>query len=176
MTTATSELTSAAGIETYRTIEPADTDQQALSSAFSEDWLPLTEAITLNVDRRLREATWLDDVLNDLREVVALRANWNGGGEQQVHPSSSKRVIGILNHLRSGIPKPHIVPLPNGALQLEWHGACSSIEVEVPAEGPAVGYAFEDDEDDETEWIVARTSRDGNGIAKLSELLANLAA
>ena len=171
--TAVLAKSSAIGNESHWSVEDATTDEDVRSSAFSDDWLPLTATITLYIEPTLREAAWLDDLLDDLRDVVALKANWNGCGERSIHASSVKRAVDILNRMQPTISRPHVVPLSSGAVQLEWHGPDLSIEVEVPPEGPAVGNAYSDDDEVDIEWKVAGQPNDGRGVAQLNSLLAD---
>lgn len=172
----TVSTTSVIGGETHWSVGVDVVDDRAPSAAFTEEWLPLTTPITLCIGPRLREAAWLDALLQDLRRVVTMTADWNGSGERSIHPASAKRAVEILNRLSPTIPRPYIVPLSSGALQLEWHGPDCSVEVEVPPEGRVIGNAYSEDDDLDIEWLVAGQSTSGCGVADLDRLLADLAA
>lgn len=148
------------------------------SSAFSDEWLVLDgePALQMRIEPRLRNASWFAHFNAELQAAAELRPNWNGYGERSISRSSIKRTVEILNKIGALEAQPHAVPLPNGSIQIEWHGASGSIEIEVPAEGSAQGYAYSDDDADlEDEWMVAGQPNDGRGLTKLEELLARIA-
>ena len=135
--TAVLAKSSAIGNESHWSVEDVTTYEDVRSSAFSDDWLPLTANHAVHRAHAACDAAWLDDLLDDLRDVVALKANWNGCGERSIHASSVKRAVDILNRMQPTISRPHVVPLSSGAVQLEWHGP--DLSIEVAEEGAGTG-------------------------------------
>lgn len=123
----------------------------------SQSWSAERATVTFEVTRATMRSQWFEHLLWRLRSLLSLRPNWNGYGELPVHPASAKRVVALLNEISYVGDAPAVVPLPDGGLQLEWHHAERSLEVEVPPNGPAVAWIYTPKTEDE--WIV--TSREG---------------
>ena len=93
------------------------------------------ENITFEVTRRLVEQPWFDDVLATVRELLALGRNWDGSNEQAIHPKAIKRAMHILRTVGEEGPRPDLVPLPNGSVQLEWVYRNQEVKIESPPFG-----------------------------------------
>lgn len=148
------------------------------SSAFVDDWIVLDgePPLVLDIESRLERAPWFPRLQAELQSALELRANWNGHGERPISRTSIRHAVEILGKLRILQLQPHAVPMSDGSIQIEWHGPSGVIEIEVPPEGAAQGYAYSDDDPDfEEEWMVAGQPNDGSGITKLEELLAHIA-
>ena len=66
-------------------------------------------------------------------ELAALQANWDGEGAEAVKPhvlADSVDFIKQLNHKSAGFQEPFLAPLYTGFIQLEWHSAKRSLELE----------------------------------------------
>ena len=95
------------------------------------------ENITFEVTRRLLEQPWFDDVLATVRELLALGKNWDGSDELAIHPKAIMRAMQILRAVGEGGPRPDLVPMPNGSVQLEWFYRGQEIKIESPPSGLA---------------------------------------
>ena len=93
------------------------------------------ENFTLEISRRLLEQPWFDDVLSTVRELLTLGRNWNGSDEQAIQPRAIKRAIHILRIVGEEGPRPSLVPMPNGSVQLEWICRGQTIKIGVPSIG-----------------------------------------
>ena len=96
------------------------------------------ENITFEVTRRLLEQPWFDDVLATVRELLTLGRNWNGSNEQAIHPKAIKRAMHILRIVGEEGPRPDLVPMPSGSVQLEWIYPRQEIKIESPPSGLAL--------------------------------------
>lgn len=112
------------------------------------------ENITFEVTRRLLEQPWFDDVLATVRELLALGSNWNGSNEQAIHPKAIKRAMNILRTVGEEGPRPDLVPMSDGSVQLEWIYRRQEIKIESPPFGLMTIYI----RDPQTEDIKVRAS------------------
>ncbi len=73
----------------------------------------------------------VDDLEADLRSLSELSPNWDGYGAPTIDPAVIAAVRGFLAGLPEGLaPRPRVVPMSNGMLQLEWHAGPRSLELE----------------------------------------------
>jgi hypothetical protein len=73
----------------------------------------------------------LEKVQADLDSLRVLNPNWDGYGAPAIDPAIIEAARSFLATLPLGsIPRPQVVPLSNGALQLEWHAGPKSLELE----------------------------------------------
>ena len=74
----------------------------------------------------------------DLMRIAARPPGWDGGGGQRLSTDALVSAAQLVVHLsRYDDLVPHLVPLPTGGVQLEWHVAGSSLEIEVDRRGRA---------------------------------------
>lgn len=77
---------------------------------------------------------WLSEAANRLYRLANLPAGWDGHRA----PPLRRDVIAFARAILATIaaprlPVPHIVPLANGGLQLEWHERDANLELEITA-------------------------------------------
>lgn len=85
----------------------------------------------------LRERN-LRRVFADLMRIAARTPGWDGGGGQPLSMDALVAAARLVVHLsRHDDLVPHLVPLPTGGVQLEWHVAGNSLEIEVDRRGGA---------------------------------------
>ncbi len=67
----------------------------------------------------------------DIDALDRLQPNWDGYGAPAIDPqvlaAAKQFVTGLPDNLAS---RPHVVPLSNGTLQLEWHAGPKTLELE----------------------------------------------
>lgn len=151
----------------------------APSLAFSSAWDRPPDRLTLQVEEALARQDWFPDLRSAVERLAALPAGWNGGNEQPISHATLQTAIAILNAIGSIAPRPSLVPISDGSLQLEWHGAHRSVEVEVDVAGAAgaVAYASHADDEDDDEWTV--TTPHGlfaDGLISLTRHLSKITA
>lgn len=105
----------------------------------------------LIVEKEDDDATWLLPILNSLREVLALPANWDSYGANPVDLTAAAFALESLNQvMRKDTMVPMVVPTVHGGIQLEWHTHGIDLEIEVAAQGRcSVSYQSRRDN---TEW------------------------
>lgn len=157
----------------YRRVLPAggDSDRSSLLPCAEEQaWPAERREISFDVRPSTARKSWYAAVVHELLHLLNdLGSDWNGYGEKEPHPASAKRVVQILEAVEYVGPAPAIVPLATGGLQLEWHGARGSVEIEVPPTGDATAWVTLDGDDD---WIVNR----GDGVRRLATTVRELQA
>lgn len=133
-------------------------------------WNPVPESrVTVQVSRDVSRQTWFSLTRARLEELLALGPNWNGYGEQPIHPASVKRVVGILQGAGYTGQAPTIVPLASGGLQLEWSNGATDLEVEVLPQGAAHAFVFVGD--DQESWDIDSTAGVERFAAALHEVI-----
>ncbi|GEM_PF-3444903 len=100
----------------------------------------VSKNFTLEISRRMMEQPWFDDVVSSVRELLALGRNWNGFDEEVVDPNAIKRAIQILKAVGEEGPRPSLVPMPDGSVQIEWTRRGQEIKILVPSVGSASAY------------------------------------
>jgi hypothetical protein len=71
----------------------------------------------------------------DFTPILALPPDWDGYGSPPIHPGAVAAAARFLAALPDDIPRPHIVPMSYGRVQLEWHRGPVSLEVEFVPDG-----------------------------------------
>lgn len=95
--------------------------------------------------------TWVGAVRRSLEQLLELDDNWDGRGSRAVSPDTALFAFQLLTQTMppSGVA-PAIVPLGNGALQLEWHTLAADLEVEVgKPNSVSVWYASHESDDEQ---------------------------
>lgn len=79
---------------------------------------------------------WLDEVQRKLQELYDLPVGWD---DRRALPATEQAVEGVVRILfaimRPDSLTPHLVPLPDGGIQVEWHANGHDLEVEVEGDG-----------------------------------------
>ncbi len=73
-----------------------------------------------------------------INRVLELPDGWDGRRARRISPLAAESAVYVLAQLldaHSAVPQ--VVPLPDGGLQLEWHAAGNSLEIEIDGEGTA---------------------------------------
>ena len=74
---------------------------------------------------------WSGGVQADIRALGDLEPNWDGYGAPAIDPAvlaAAEAFVGKLPGILA--PRPRVVPMSNGTLQLEWHAGPKSWELE----------------------------------------------
>lgn len=75
---------------------------------------------------------WVGSVKATLENLLKLGHNWDGRGSGRISPDTASFAFQLMTQTMPPIGlAPAIVPLGNGALQLEWHTLAADLEVEV---------------------------------------------
>ena len=76
--------------------------------------------------------TWVAAVRRAMEQLLDLQDNWDGRGSGPVSPDTALFAFQLLaDTMPPTGNSPTIVPLGNGALQLEWHTGNADLEIEV---------------------------------------------
>jgi hypothetical protein len=71
------------------------------------------------------------DVEADLHSLGELSPDWDGYGAPAVDPAVIAAVRSFVAQFPQGLaPRPRVVPMSNGMVQLEWHAGPRSLELE----------------------------------------------
>lgn len=95
------------------------------------------------VDRQgeMTRPEWVRRLGSQLNELLELGEGWDGYRAKSISEFSVKAVIAIMVEvMNDGLAFPHIFPLPDGGLQLEWHADGDDVELEVEANGSAFAF------------------------------------
>lgn len=90
--------------------------------------------------KQLSAQPWFGEVSSRLCKFLSYGEDWNGYGEKAISERSVIGAIIILHRIGMGGPKPVVVPVPDGGIQIEWYQGRVEIEVEIPPHGPALVY------------------------------------
>jgi len=78
----------------------------------------------------------LDQSVRRIQALARLQENWDSYGALRIHASAVEGTLRLVAIADSyGLPPPHIVPVADGGLQLEWVDDDRSAEVEVRPDG-----------------------------------------
>ncbi len=76
--------------------------------------------------------TWVPVVRRAMEQLLDLQDNWDDRGSGPVSPDTALFAFQLLAYTMPPTGNsPAIVPLGNGALQLEWHTGSADLEIEV---------------------------------------------
>jgi hypothetical protein len=79
----------------------------------------------------VHDSGFVEEVQSALDSLRALAPNWDGYGAPPIDPAvidAAKMFVANLPDKQS--PRPRVVPMSNGTLQLEWHHGSKSLELE----------------------------------------------
>jgi hypothetical protein len=87
-----------------------------------------------SVDFLRRTNSWHQDIVDTLCRYLALPPNWDSYGGKPLRHDAGMFTLQVLNSvLGPSIPAPHIVPIPDGGVQVEWHQNQLDIELYIAA-------------------------------------------
>ncbi len=73
-----------------------------------------------------------------IKEITKLKLNWDNEGARPVKPYVLADAVETLNRLRTTagiLCEPYLVPTFDGYVQMEWHGANRSLDIEAVEKG-----------------------------------------
>ncbi len=100
----------------------------------------LTQPIFDDFLKQLYTQTWFGEVYSRLCRFLSYSEDWNGYGEKAISERSAIGTIIVLHRIGIGGPRPVVVPVYDGGIQIEWYHNEFEIEVEIPPYGPASVY------------------------------------
>lgn len=75
---------------------------------------------------------WIFDCDQRLTEISHLSPGWDGHGAREMNADAVAFARQLLIQIASpGLPAPHVAPLANGGIQLEWHAKGIDMEIEI---------------------------------------------
>ncbi|MGA2254556.1 MAG: hypothetical protein ABSG53_07845 [Thermoguttaceae bacterium] len=75
---------------------------------------------------------WFDDLLAEISELVKLEESWDSYGARPIDPHCVEATANLfLPIFNSDTPRPSVVPINRGGIQLEWHRAGTDLEIEI---------------------------------------------
>jgi hypothetical protein len=124
----------------------------------------------------IRVVDYLEPAFARLDEVAGLDRDWDSYGADPISSTAVKVARGILilsaDHVgRSFEPaiRPHVAPLADGGIQIEWSTGKRAIEVEIQADG-TLGYLYVERIDGTERY----DERDGVSVDDILRLLDTL--
>jgi len=96
-----------------------------------EPWDPdCDDSCSIVVEVSSRTARRLRASVEDLEKLLELPPNWDSYGARPIQPAVFLRVVKLLAEiLETRVPRPAIVPTPQGGIQLEWHRRDADLEI-----------------------------------------------
>lgn len=75
-------------------------------------------------------ASWLAEQIEAIEGLAALPLGWNSYAASAIERESIRSAVQVLQAVaRAGLPRPSIVPTPDGRVQIEWH--CRGVDLEL---------------------------------------------
>lgn len=91
---------------------------------------------TTQVSRLIELAAWARGAQERVRELAGLQQGWDGRNSAPINRNVSSHALALIDVLtKLGMPKPHIVPVSGGGLQMEWRNSANELEVEISPDG-----------------------------------------
>lgn len=116
------------------------------------------DAQGVQVVRIAPQWTWQLEPVKRLLECLSLKENWDSYGGRPPLLQPVLKAIEFLDMIPyDNPPRPRIVPLSSGGIQLEWSYSGRELEIEFPPEGP-VGFLGAENATDEQEGRVTSFS------------------
>lgn len=86
----------------------------------------------------LVDPVWLVAVGRQINQFFLLKPNWDSNGALPIDFESAMGALAFLvQNALHDMPAPHIVPMSNGGIQIEWHRVGIEIEISFePSEAP----------------------------------------
>ena len=103
-------------------------------------------AQTTQVSRLIEFGPWTRSAQNRVRALADLLSGWDGKNSPPIQDNAKRQVFGVIDALtKLQMPAPHIVPVPGGGLQFEWHTSINELEIEIAPDG-TMGFLAVDSE------------------------------
>ena len=85
---------------------------------------------------------WAGRVVEQLRRIAALEANWDGEGALPVSPAAIQRAVQLVAILILLAVRwsPHVNPTRSGGIQFEWETDRGYLEVEIERDGAVTAF------------------------------------
>src|SRR5918998_238559 len=88
---------------------------------------------------------WLPEAGRQIDDLLALAPGWDSYSARQITGDAGSRAFALLEEqTQHETPRPSIVPMARGGIQLEWHLRNLNIEITVPPQGSPVEVWYED--------------------------------
>lgn len=115
---------------------------------------------------------WLPRIREVLHDLLTLPADWNGSRAAPINPELVRSAERLLtDNVPLGVPEPNVLPLPSGALGIEWHGGGIDLEIEV--QEPEHFNVLFTDHRTEQEWDAESVLAKDPGLQSSLRLLAD---
>ena len=89
-----------------------------------------TSANVTVFDRRRRTASWQNDMVSTLCRFIELSDGWDSYGGKPLRHDTGMFALQLMNGMMGpSIPSPHLVPVSDDGLQIEWHQNGFDIEL-----------------------------------------------
>ena len=93
-----------------------------------------TSSTVTPLDFRRRNPPWQSDVVNSLCRFLELPVGWDGYNGRPLRHDTGMFTLQLLsNVLLASTPTPHIVPISDGGVQVEWHQNQLDVELYISA-------------------------------------------
>ena len=114
---------------------------------------------------------WVGSVKTTLENLLELGHNWDGRGSGRISPDTALFAFQLMTQTMppTGLA-PAIVPLGNGALQLEWHTSAADLEIEVSKPNSVSVWYANHELDSEEEFETTTDFRHLGGLIKFVAL------
>jgi hypothetical protein len=101
---------------------------------------------------------WVRDAFATIERLSGLQAGWDGYRSPRVSNAAVMGAMRVLDFIASWPLAPHIAPVPNGGLQIEWSARDRALEIEILPDGSAAFLAVLPDREREEPMVVSQTS------------------
>jgi len=91
----------------------------------------------------LAPAEWLGSRLDRLNDLAELEPDWDSYGAAEVSEvayKTTKKILHLLAYCNA--EPPHLYPIVEGGIQLEWTDTKKSVEVDVASDGEIKGWIY----------------------------------
>ena len=92
---------------------------------------------TDTIVHKLMMQPWFRSTIERLHRFSSYGENWDGYGAHAISERAVVRTLVILYLVALGGPRPVVVPMSHGGIQVEWYYGGTEIEVDVPPTGAA---------------------------------------
>jgi hypothetical protein len=93
-----------------------------------------TSSTVTPLDSRRRNPPWQNDVVNSLCRFLELPNGWDSYNGRPLRHDTGMFTLQLLNSvLLASTPTPHVVPIADGGVQVEWHQNRLDIELYISA-------------------------------------------
>lgn len=93
-----------------------------------------TSANVVMLNRRARTVSWQDEMVSTLCRFIDLPEGWDSYAGKPLRHDTGMFALQLMNGMMGpSIPSPHLVPISDGGVQIEWHQNGFDIELYVAA-------------------------------------------